>query len=163
MTYNIYQPLYQYFAGARLIFLFLLTSAFRFVEPLHNFNKQVKSASYRKQLARKSEMNQRPEQEREASKNGLRWKVWGNNLASKLLRKALAQFIGDIVNGMMGYVPLPVIMNKILEDHRGHELGDFKATILDMLSAYGYERAILVKFLLRVAFVYVCCRVSRNS
>ncbi|CAM6085101.1 unnamed protein product [Calypogeia fissa] len=114
-----------------------------FVEPLHSFNKQMKSASHVKQHAIKSEVNHRSEQEAMSSKNGLRWKVWGNDLASKLLRKVLAQFIGDIVNGMMGYVPLPTIMNKILEEHRGHEFGDFKETILDMLSAYGYERAIL--------------------
>lgn len=115
------------------------------MEPLHSFNTQMKSASQKKQHATKSQVNHRLEQERLPSKNGLRWKVWGNDLACKLLRKVLAQFIGDIVNGMMGYVPLPTIMNKILEDHRGHEFGDFKATILEMLSAYGYERAILVR------------------
>ncbi len=52
--------------------------------------------------------------------------------------------MGDVIDGMMGYVPLRVIMDKILAEHGNHPFGDFRATILNMLSAYGYERAILV-------------------
>lgn len=50
----------------------------------------------------------------------------------------------DIIDGMMGYIPLHVIMEKILADHGNHPFGDFRPTILNMLSAYGYERTILV-------------------
>lgn len=51
--------------------------------------------------------------------------------------------MGDIIDGMMGYIPLHVIMEKILADHGSHPFQDFRPTILNMLSAYGYERTIL--------------------
>lgn len=61
------------------------------------------------------------------------------------MRKVLVGLMGAIIDGMMGYVPLHAIMEKILADHGSHPFGDFRATILNMLSAYGYERAILVR------------------
>jgi hypothetical protein len=61
----------------------------------------------------------------------------------KLLKKVIVSTMGDIIDGMMGYIPLHVIMEKILADHGNHPFGDFRPTILNMLSAYGYERTIL--------------------
>lgn len=64
--------------------------------------------------------------------------------AGNCVRRVLVWMMGDVIDGMMGYVPLRVIMDKILAKHGNHPFGDFRATILNMLSAYGYERAILV-------------------
>jgi hypothetical protein len=63
--------------------------------------------------------------------------------AGNCVRRVLVWMMGDVIDGMMGYVPLRVIMDKILAEHGNHPFGDFRATILNMLSAYGYERAIL--------------------
>ncbi|XP_024531344.1 vacuolar protein sorting-associated protein 8 homolog [Selaginella moellendorffii] len=71
------------------------------------------------------------------------WQVFQVIGAASVLRKMLSKFAGDIVTGMIGHVPVQVILNKIVSDHGNHELGDFKNTILEMLSAYGYELAIL--------------------
>lgn len=68
-------------------------------------------------------------------------------LPGKLLKKVLVSIMGDIIDGMMGCIPLHVIMEKILADHGNHPFGDFRPTILNMLSAYGYERTILVEYL----------------
>lgn len=69
-------------------------------------------------------------------------------LTGKLLKKVLVSIMEDIIDGMMGYIPLHVIMEKILADHGSHPFGDFRPTILNMLSAYGYERTILVYYLI---------------
>lgn len=45
---------------------------------------------------------------------------------------------------MIGFVLLPVIMSKLLADNGGHEFGDFKLTILEILGTYGFERRILL-------------------
>lgn len=76
-------------------------------------------------------------------KASLRWKVLEVGDAAYLLRKVFAHFIGEIIEGMVGYVPLPMIMGKLLSDNGNQEFGDFKATILGMLGTYGYERTIL--------------------
>ncbi|MQM01059.1 hypothetical protein Taro_033803, partial [Colocasia esculenta] len=60
-----------------------------------------------------------------------------------LLRSILSQFIKEIVEGMVGYVPLPAIMGKLLAENGGQEFGDFKLTLLGLLGTYGYERRIL--------------------
>lgn len=79
-------------------------------------------------------------------------------LSGKLLKKVLVSIMEDIIDGMMGYIPLHVIMEKILADHGSHPFGDFRPTILNMLSAYGYERTILVCYLLHSLelFCIVC-------
>lgn len=46
---------------------------------------------------------------------------------------------------MAGYIPLPVIMTKVLSDNGDQEFGDFKLIILRMLGTYGYEKRILVR------------------
>lgn len=62
---------------------------------------------------------------------------------SETLRRVFTQFIGEIIEGMAGYVPLPAIMAKLLSDNGNQEFGDFKLTILRMLGTYGFERRIL--------------------
>jgi hypothetical protein len=84
-------------------------------------------------------------------KASLRWKVLEVGDAAYLLRKVFAHFVGEIIEGMVGYVPLPMIMGKLLSDNGSQEFGDFKATILGMLGTYGYERTILV-FSLHLSF-----------
>ncbi|KAJ7567914.1 hypothetical protein O6H91_01G011900 [Diphasiastrum complanatum] len=71
------------------------------------------------------------------------WKVLKANVGMDDLRMVLVHLVSSIVNGIIGHVPLRVIMGKILANHGGHEFQDFKGTILDMLSSYGYELAIL--------------------
>ncbi|XP_073012447.1 uncharacterized protein [Typha latifolia] len=60
-----------------------------------------------------------------------------------LLRRVFSQFVGEIIEGMAGYIPLPVIMAKLLSDNRNQEFGDFKIIIIKMLETYGYEKRIL--------------------
>jgi len=80
------------------------------------------------------------------------------SLAGKLLKKVLVSIMEDIIDGMMGFIPLHVIMEKILADHGSHPFGDFRPTILNMLSAYGYERTILVFYLIHsLELSYIMC------
>ena len=73
-----------------------------------------------------------------------RWKISKSLNGAHILRKLFAQFIKEIVEGMIGYVHLPTIMSKLLSDNGSQEFGDFKLTILGMLGTYGFERRILV-------------------
>lgn len=41
-----------------------------------------------------------------------------------------------------GYVPLPVIVKKVVLDHAGSSLGEFRHVILAMLDTYSYDTAI---------------------
>lgn len=68
----------------------------------------------------------------------------GHKKCTGILRRVFSQFVGEIIEGMAGFVPLPVIMGKLLSDNGNQEFGDFKFTILKMLGTYGYERRILV-------------------
>lgn len=80
-----------------------------------------------------------------------KWKVvMIGRKAVDLMQRLLVYLIGEIVNGMMGYIPLSVIMDKLLSDNGKHEFGDFKGTILQMLGLYGYEQMILVVVLLSI-------------
>ncbi|XP_078156920.1 transducin family protein / WD-40 repeat family protein [Carex rostrata] len=60
-----------------------------------------------------------------------------------ILRRVFSQFVGEIIEGMAGCIPLPAIMAKLLSDSGNQEFGDFKLIILKMLSTYGYEKRIL--------------------
>ncbi|KAJ4795229.1 Vacuolar protein sorting-associated protein 8-like protein [Rhynchospora pubera] len=60
-----------------------------------------------------------------------------------ILRRVFSHFVGDIIEGMAGCIPLPAIMAKLLSDSGNREFGDFKLIILKMLSTYGYEKRIL--------------------
>ncbi|XP_042405548.1 vacuolar protein sorting-associated protein 8 homolog isoform X1 [Zingiber officinale] len=71
-----------------------------------------------------------------------KWKI-SHKASATILRKLFSQFVGELIEGMAGYMPLPVIMAKLLSDNGNQEFGDFKLTILQMLGTYGYERKIL--------------------
>lgn len=71
------------------------------------------------------------------------WKT-RNRSCSNILRRVFSKFVGEIIEGMVGYIPLPAIMTKLLSDSGNQEFGDFKLTILKMLGTYGYEKRILV-------------------
>jgi vacuolar protein sorting-associated protein 8 len=60
------------------------------------------------------------------------------------LRKIFSKFVGEIIEAMAGYIPLPAIMEKLLSDNGSQEFGDFKLVIHRMLSMYLYEKRILV-------------------
>ncbi|KAI0500748.1 hypothetical protein KFK09_018964 [Dendrobium nobile] len=60
-----------------------------------------------------------------------------------ILRRLFSQFIGEIMEGMAGYLPVPAVISKLLSENRNQEFGDFKMTILKMLGTYNYERRIL--------------------
>jgi len=67
-----------------------------------------------------------------------------NIKGANILRRVFSKFVGEIIEGMIGYIPLPAIMAKLLSDNGNQEFGDFKLTILKMLGTYGYEKRILV-------------------
>ncbi|CAA6655878.1 unnamed protein product [Spirodela intermedia] len=60
-----------------------------------------------------------------------------------ILRVIFSHFIKEVVEKMVGYVPLSSVMSKILADNGAQEFGDFKLTLLELLGTYGYERRIL--------------------
>lgn len=74
----------------------------------------------------------------------IKWRIPKPHKGADILRKLFSRFIKEIVEGMIGYVRLPTIMSKLLSDNGSQEFGDFKFTILGMLSTYGFERRILV-------------------
>ena len=61
-----------------------------------------------------------------------------------VLRKVFSQCVGETIEAMAGYIPLPAIMAKLLSDNGNQEFGDFKLVIHRMLSMYLYEKRILV-------------------
>ncbi|PSS23502.1 Vacuolar protein sorting-associated protein [Actinidia chinensis var. chinensis] len=73
----------------------------------------------------------------------IKWKISKLKKGAHILRKLFSQFIKEIVEGMIGYIRLPIIMSKLLSDNGGQEFGNFKGTILGMLGTYGFERRIL--------------------
>lgn len=77
----------------------------------------------------------------------IKWRIPKPHKGADVLRKLFSRFIKEIVEGMIGYVRLPTIMSKLLSDNGSQEFGDFKFTILGMLSTYGFERRILVQHL----------------
>lgn len=117
----------------------------RFVEPLRKLHEarkilRKKRASKTTGTALSAESNLK-----EPGEGANKWKVvMISRRAVDFMQKVLVYLIGEIVNGMMGYVPLSVIMDKLLSNNGKHEFGDFKGTILQMLGLYGYEQAILV-------------------
>ena len=60
------------------------------------------------------------------------------------LRRVFSQLVGEIIEAMSGYIPLPAIMAKLLSDYGSQEFGDFKLVIHRMLSMHLYEKRILV-------------------
>ncbi|KAF6159617.1 hypothetical protein GIB67_034579 [Kingdonia uniflora] len=72
-----------------------------------------------------------------------KWRTRENHTGTHILKRMFSQFIKEIVEGMIGYVRLPIIMTKLLSDNGNQEFGDLKLTILGMLGTYGFERRIL--------------------
>ncbi|KAM0845517.1 hypothetical protein ACQ4PT_056320 [Festuca glaucescens] len=66
-----------------------------------------------------------------------------NQRCLNTLRRVFSQFVGEIIEAMAGYIPLPAIMAKLLSDNGSQEFGDFKLVIHRMLSMYLYEKRIL--------------------
>uniref|UniRef100_A0A8R7V7D5 RING-type domain-containing protein n=1 Tax=Triticum urartu TaxID=4572 RepID=A0A8R7V7D5_TRIUA len=62
---------------------------------------------------------------------------------SNTLRRVFSQFVGEIIEAMAGYIPLPAIMSKLLSDNGCQEFGDFKLVIDRMLSMYLHQKRIL--------------------
>ncbi|KAK1273312.1 hypothetical protein QJS04_geneDACA010854 [Acorus gramineus] len=79
----------------------------------------------------------------EADKESLLRRMQKLDKGANVLRRVFSKFTGEIIGGMVGYVPLPTIMAKLLSDNGSQEFGDFKLTIMGMLGTYGYERRIL--------------------
>jgi hypothetical protein len=115
----------------------------RIVEPLREFivasHIDKKSSRTRPRRSRRKHANVELSRDQTGT---TQWKA-NTDLKGNCVRRVLVWMMGDVIDGMMGYVPLRVIMDKILAEHGNHPFGDFRATILNMLSAYGYERAIL--------------------
>ena len=76
--------------------------------------------------------------------DAITWKIPRAQKRTAILKRLFAQFIKEIVEGMIRNVRFPSIMAKLLGDNGSQEFGDFKVTILGMLSTYGFERRILV-------------------
>ncbi|CAM9876663.1 unnamed protein product [Phaeothamnion confervicola] len=54
----------------------------------------------------------------------------------------LDTILSTVLDGMAGYVPLPAIVGKILLDHAGNTVGEFRHILLSMLETYAYETSI---------------------
>jgi len=84
--------------------------------------------------------------------NAVTWRVSSSQKFAPVLKGLFSQFVKEIVEGMIGYVRLPSIMEKLLSDNGSREFGDFKLTILGMLGTYGFEMRILVCLLVTLKF-----------
>ena len=49
----------------------------------------------------------------------------------------------EVISGMAGYIPLKAIGQRILAEYSRQQFGDFRGTLLGLLSAYNYESSIL--------------------
>lgn len=110
----------------------------KFTEPLKRFSggKEVHERWDVSKLPATSDAQQK-------DKSFSRWGFSKEANCPVILRKMFSQFVGEVIERMAGYIPLPAIMAKILADNGNQEFGDFKFTILKMLGTYGYERRIL--------------------
>lgn len=59
------------------------------------------------------------------------------------MQNVLSGFVKWVLAEMNGYVPLNVVLNKIIVDHAKAEFREFRDTILGMLDTYRYEERIL--------------------
>ncbi|KAI3974389.1 hypothetical protein MKX01_031058 [Papaver californicum] len=60
-----------------------------------------------------------------------KWRIVKSHRGAHILKNVFAQFIREVVDGMIGYVHLP------------QEFGNYKLTISGLLGTYGFERRIL--------------------
>jgi hypothetical protein len=54
------------------------------------------------------------------------------------MQHILSTFVKSVLSEMKGYVPLNVVLNKIIADHAKAQFKEFKDTILSMLDTYRY-------------------------
>lgn len=115
----------------------------RFVDPLRKLH-DARKGFRRKKAFKAMALRGIDNKVKEPSEDVYKWKVvMISRKAVDLMQRVLVYLMGEIVNGMMGYIPLSLIMDKLLSDNGRHEFGDFKGTILQMLGLYGYEQTIL--------------------
>eukprot|EP00698_Gefionella_okellyi_P019588 TRINITY_DN6022_c0_g1_i1.p1 TRINITY_DN6022_c0_g1~~TRINITY_DN6022_c0_g1_i1.p1 ORF type:complete len:1522 (-),score=360.42 TRINITY_DN6022_c0_g1_i1:629-5194(-) len=60
------------------------------------------------------------------------------------LERVLQRLLRTILSDMMGYLPLPSIIAKVVRDHRMDQFGEFRSIIMGMLDTYRYERSLLL-------------------
>ena len=65
----------------------------------------------------------------------------GERLAA--LQQVFSGFMEEVISGMAGYIPLKAIGDRILAQYSRQQWGDFRGTLLGLLSAYSYESSIL--------------------
>lgn len=61
-----------------------------------------------------------------------------------------------------GYVRLPTIMSKLLSNNGSQVFGDFKLIIMGMLGSYGFEKRILVSYLILIKPLHLAYKVVSN-
>jgi vacuolar protein sorting-associated protein 8 len=59
------------------------------------------------------------------------------------MQNVLSALVKHLLTEMKGFVPLNVVLNKIIVDHAKAEFKEFRDTILGMLDTYRYEERIL--------------------
>ncbi len=59
------------------------------------------------------------------------------------LQQVFTGFMEEVISGMAGYIPLKAIGQRILAQYSRQQFGDFRGTLLGLLSAYSYESSIL--------------------
>lgn len=59
------------------------------------------------------------------------------------LQQLFTGFMEEVISGMAGYIPLKAIGQRILAQYTQQQFGDFRGTLLGLLSAYNYESSIL--------------------
>lgn len=65
----------------------------------------------------------------------------GERLAA--IQHVFTGFMEEVISGMAGYIPLKAIGQRILAQYSRQQFGDFRGTLLGLLSAYNYESSIL--------------------
>lgn len=65
----------------------------------------------------------------------------GERLAA--LQHVLTGWMEEVMAGMAGYVPLQAIGQRILGQYSQQQFGDFRGSLLGLLSAYNYESSML--------------------
>ena len=71
------------------------------------------------------------------------------------LQQLFTSFMEEVISGMAGYIPLKAIGQRILAQYTQQQFGDFRGTLLGLLSAYNYESSMLTTA--RCAFCYTPC------
>ncbi|KAL6848559.1 hypothetical protein ACP4OV_021853 [Aristida adscensionis] len=111
---------------------------------LDSFSEPLKKLYGSKELSEKCTRSKGNETTNEQPRGkGLSQRISAKQRSLNALRKIFSQFVGEIIEAMAGYIPLPAIMAKLLSNNGSQEFGDFKLVIHRMLSMYLYEKRIL--------------------